>query len=75
MVFFSKKEVQSPCASWSVFLNDKEGNDRLSWPRFNTSTYKEKVRARNAKSRANFSILHSQTPSADRFVPTSMIES
>lgn len=56
--------------------DDKEGNDRLSWPRFNTSVYEEKVRARNAKSRANFSILHSQTPpSADRFVPTSMIES
>ena len=42
--------------------DDKEGNDRLSWPRFNTSVYEEKVRARNAKSRANFSILHSQTP-------------
>lgn len=59
----------------SYLCNDKEGNDRLSWPRFNTSVYEEKVRARNAKSRANFSILHSQTPPADRFVPTSMIES
>lgn len=55
-------------ACLSYVYNDKEGNDRLSWPRFNTSTYEEKVRARNAKSRAYFSILHFQTPCADQFV-------